>query len=983
MGGMWSDFARPSHDGLLTILASPMTLRFLHRAGGLAVLAALSVPTLALAQRATLTGRVTDARSSETLPGANVLVLDARSASPIGGAASNGDGIYRVSLDPGTYAITFRYVGYAERQQVVTLAAGETRTLDMALSEEGININETIVTASRQQEQVLIAPASVSVLGTQEIRAAVTPSSVGVLRNTTGVDIAQTGVDRQEVVLRGFNNAFSGATYTLVDYRQAAVPSLNVNIYSIMPNQPTDLERVEVVRGPGSALYGPGVDAGVVHFLTRDPFTSRGTTVALSGGERALLSGEARHAGVIGQKLGYKIAGAFTRADDWELRRGNLLDSVQLVQDKIFGPSDTKSDAQTVDASGRLQRNYDYQKYLVNGLLQYRVSPATTVSVNGGTSSLTGVVLSGIGTLQADRFGYSYGQVRVQSGGFFAQGYANFNNAGDSYVYGTGQTVVDKGIQYVAQTQYDFEPLRKVRVISGLDARFTLPDTEGTILGRNEDRDQVNQYGAYAQASTPLLDALTLTAALRGDYNNVVGDFQLSPRAALVFAVNGTNTVRATYNRAFSAPGTNSLFLDIAARELIPGQTLKAILYGRGNADGFSFANFRANPQARFLLPVPGVFGRDFSTSAFPAQPVYGFGRNVIASQLAGGSAPADIQALNPAQRTAFLNLMGSLAAGVGNSTIPTILGNPLATSRECTSQSIFGYCPKDAPVDADPLKQTTTQTAELGYKGIFGSRLLVEIDGYYSEKKNFIGPLLIETPLAYLSYDGVLANVNALAAGNAQVQGALAAYNAACNADTQSCRLTQGAALNLMSIIFARVPGGIVQSDQDVLPSADPNRVGGFLSYRNFGRVRYYGADINMQFAPTGRTNLFANASLVSDDFFDNNQLDEANVALEVALNAPKFKTKFGGSYSIPQSWSANISGRYQDGFPVRSGPYTGQLDSFFLLDIGAGYDFSRVASGLRVDMLVQNVLNDKRREFIGAPEIGRMALARMTFSF
>ena len=961
-----------------------MTLRTLRRAGGVALLGVLSLPTLAWAQRATLSGRITDARGGETLPGANVLVLNARSASPVGGAAANGDGVYRVTLPAGTYAITFRYVGYAERQTTITLADGETRTLDMALSEEGINLNETIVTASRQEEQVLNAPASVSVLGAQEIRAAVTPSSVGVLRNTTGVDIAQTGVDRQEVVLRGFNNAFSGATYTLVDYRQAAVPSLNVNIYSIMPNQPTDLERVEVVRGPGSALYGPGVDAGVVHFLTRDPFTSRGTTVALSGGERALFSGEARHAGVVGNKLGYKIAGAFTRADDWELRRrGNLLDSVQLVQDKIFGPNDTKSDAQTVDASGRLQRNYDYQKYLINGLLQYRVSPATTVSVNAGTSSLTGVVLSGIGTLQADRFGYSYGQVRVQSGGLFVQGYANFNDAGDSYVYGTGQTVVDKGIQYVAQTQYDFEPLRKVRVISGLDARFTLPDTEGTILGRNEDRDQVNQYGAYAQASTPLMDALTLTAALRGDYNNVVDDFQLSPRAALVFAVNGTNTVRATYNRAFSAPGTNSLFLDIAARELIPGQTLKAILYGRGNADGFTFANFRANPQARFLLPVPGVFGRDFSTTAFPAQPVYGFGRNVIQSQIAGNTAPADILALNPAQRTAFLNLMGSLALGAGTSTVPTILGNPLATSRECLTQSIFGYCPKEAPVDAAPLKQTTTQTAELGYKGLFGGRFLVEIDGYYSEKKNFIGPLLIETPLAYLDYDGVVRNVNALAAGNAQVQGALAAYSAACNADPQSCRLTQGAALNLISIIFARVPGGIVQSDQAVLPSVDPNRVGGFLSYRNFGRVRYYGADINMQFAPTGRTNLFANASLVSDDFFDNKELDEANVALEVALNAPRFKTKFGGSYSIPQSWSANVSGRYQDGFPVRSGPYTGQLESFFLLDLGAGYDFSRVANGLRLDVLVQNVLNDKRREFIGAPEIGRMALARMTFSF
>ena len=46
---------------------------------------------------------------------------------------------------------------------------------------------------------------------------------------------------------------------------------------------------MEVVRGPGSALYGAGVDAGVVHFITKSPFSHPGTTVTISGGERFLL----------------------------------------------------------------------------------------------------------------------------------------------------------------------------------------------------------------------------------------------------------------------------------------------------------------------------------------------------------------------------------------------------------------------------------------------------------------------------------------------------------------------------------------------------------------------------------------------------------------------------------------------------------------------------------------------------------------------
>ena len=118
------------------------------------------------------------------------------------------------------------------------------------------------------------------------------------LRNVTGVDMAQTGVNRYEVVLRGFNNVFTGATYVMTDYRRAAVASLGLNDYSLMPISQIDLERIEVVRGPGSALFGAGVDAGVIHFISKDPFTHPGTTVRVGGGLRNALTASLRHAGV-------------------------------------------------------------------------------------------------------------------------------------------------------------------------------------------------------------------------------------------------------------------------------------------------------------------------------------------------------------------------------------------------------------------------------------------------------------------------------------------------------------------------------------------------------------------------------------------------------------------------------------------------------------------------------------------------------------
>ena len=83
--------------------------------------------------------------------------------------------------------------------------------------------------------------------------------------STPGVDIITQGVQSTNVVVRGFNNIFSGALYTLTDNRMAGVPSLRVNVMHFVPTTDEDLQRMEVVLGPGSALYGPNTANGVLH----------------------------------------------------------------------------------------------------------------------------------------------------------------------------------------------------------------------------------------------------------------------------------------------------------------------------------------------------------------------------------------------------------------------------------------------------------------------------------------------------------------------------------------------------------------------------------------------------------------------------------------------------------------------------------------------------------------------------------------------
>ncbi len=925
----------------------------------LTLLAMLAAPT-AWAQNASISGTVVDATDNEPLAGANVVLLQGEAL--VTGAATDVDGRYVITNVPaGTYTLRARFVGYQEYETPITLAAGESRTLDITLRQSGIELNAVVVTASRRAEKVLDAPASISVLTAREVEQAVGTSSADALRNTTGVDVAQTGVDRREMVLRGFNNAFSGATYVLTDYRQAAVPSLGVNIYSIMPNMNIDVDHIEVVRGPGSALYGAGVDAGVIHFITKDPFSHPGTTIQVQGGERSFFGLQGRHAGVLANgQLGYKITGAYAQADDWELDPNDPVDAVQIATDGL--------------------RNKDYEKLNLNGTLEYRPNDRLSLIANGGFSSLTAAVLSGIGTVQADGFGYSYGQLRLQAGDFFAQAYFNKNDAGDSFVYdasspnNVGTRVVDKGLLINAQAQYDLELAEgREQLIFGADLELTRPDTDGTILGRNDANDDIDEYGVYAQSNTALSSKLDLVLAARGDYNNVVETFQVSPRAALVFKPTPEHTLRATYNRAFSSPGVNSLFLDIVAGQL-PGTDI--IIRGRGAANGF---HWDRNPDFAALAGTDLVASSLNPAALGVPQPVglpladtyaalYQGLAAIPADQLAGMLQAAGIP-LDAATAGALVGLL--------NPALTQVQGFSRGSMAKL-NLSTLGFDPVAELTDIAPLKQTITQTVEVGYKGIIAKKMLFAVDGYWTRKEDFVGPLAMETPFVLvpnLSNDLTAALTQGIS-NNAVLAGTLAAFGL-------SPEAVAGLIVGLAGsqLPDASTPVAIVQPRENNPGIGKTPEL--MLSYRNFGKLTYWGVDASMQVLATDELSFFGNVSIVSDDFFDNTELDEENPALTLSLNAPKFKTKFGGRYDGRSGFSANVAARYSDSFRVQSGPYSGTVESYFLVDLGLGYAFSGRMQGVRVDLGINNVFNDKHREFIGAPKVGRMAILRATYSF
>lgn len=918
------------------------------------LLAAMSIGLLA----GSITGKVTDASSGEALIGANVVV----EGTSLGGATDiNGD--YAIdNVDDGSYTVIVSYIGYTEGIFTVRVSGG-SGSLNASLQPSGIGLNAVTISASRRPEKTLEAPASVSVLDAREVSTNSGLSSVDALRNVPGVDVSTTGVDRRELVLRGFNNAFSGATYVLTDYRQAAVPALAVNIHSIMPNIAIDVEKVEVVRGPGSALYGPGVDAGVIHYITKNPFDHPGSTVSVGFGERDAFVYAFRNAGKISESLGYKVTGQYGEADDWALDPNDPDDAVQLAGDVR-------------------PRVNDFEKKNFNGMLQWRPTSNVTLTANAGYSELKATTLTGIGTTQADGFGYGYGQFRLQAGGLFAQVYYNKNDAGESFVYGTGNLVVDRGEQVNVQSQYDFSLSDNQQFIIGADVDMLTPKTDATIYGRNEDNDDITEYGGYIQSLTRLSPKLDLTVALRGDYDNIIEEISLSPRVGLVFKPTGTSALRATYNRAFALPGSNSLFLDIVA-----GQAGPITVRGLGAKDGHVWerdASFAA-------LAGTDLVARSLNPAAAGAKQPVGLTLDAVYGSVYAGLAaiPADnLAALLSAQLGLPIDaatagaLVGLLAPGTTNVTgftqgqmvIPNLSGGPGKVVTDLT--------------DVAPLEHVVSQTFEVGYKGLLGDKLLIAVDGYYSQKENFTGPLILETPLVYVpSLAGDL--TGALAAGitgNATLAGTLQLLGVS---PEQAAALIVGLAAGELpdaSTPVAAVVSGSNAPGAGALPEM-------MLTYRNFGKVSYWGIDASLQYFADENVSFFSNVSFVSDDFFDNEELEESNTALSLALNAPTFKIKSGININIPRGANASAAVRYVKDFPVLSGPYVGGIpepfgtgrggvDDYVLYDFSIGYDFAQYAEGLRVDLIAQNALDNRHREFVGAPQVGRVGMVRLTYT-
>ena len=231
-------------------------------------------------QKFTLEGEVLDGSNRSPLAFANV-ILEGTSI----GSASDNEGRFRIeNIEAGTYTIFASYMGYSTFKKEIIIPYKDNDKIIILLEPETIQLDEYVVTASRRRERIEDAPAAISVISKKEIRRESNTNLGDYLKGTKGIDFTQSGIDSYNMTARGFNSSFSSRLLTLTDGRMANVPSLRLTAYNVIPVSFDDVEQIEVVLGPSSALYGPNAHSGVLNIVTSSPLRSQGTKFNFQNG---------------------------------------------------------------------------------------------------------------------------------------------------------------------------------------------------------------------------------------------------------------------------------------------------------------------------------------------------------------------------------------------------------------------------------------------------------------------------------------------------------------------------------------------------------------------------------------------------------------------------------------------------------------------------------------------------------------------------
>jgi iron complex outermembrane receptor protein len=440
------------------------------------------------------------------------------------------------------FAVTFLFILFSA---ISFPAAADEKEIEDFSELDLEELLDVVVTAAKHRQSIAESPSAVTVITREDIETLGARTLPEILRLVPNTDIALINPLWYEVGVRGDTSINSDSVLLMVDGRDVTIEFLGFPTWTVHSFNMDEVERIEVIRGPGSALYGANAYAGVVHVITREPGTGPLAQASLRGGEHGSAELALRFSERFGP-VAVGIGAGLERADFWT-------DRDHKSYDVIRGRADVK-----IGLAEKIVARFDGGFFTTSGRYQTYVAP-----------------------LDMDDHIDAYGRARLDVGDLSLQAsLSHFNISG----------LIDMGLEFngieIGHLPYFDGRVDKIttqaqhtlgfyhnRLIYGAEYIYNMYSSSILV---EPDQDE-HRFGVFLQDEIDLqamlrdlLDisppALTLTAGLRLDVNSVT-HLEVSPRAAMVYRLNESHSLRLGYAHAFRKP----TFLETSMRVHLDG----------------------------------------------------------------------------------------------------------------------------------------------------------------------------------------------------------------------------------------------------------------------------------------------------------------------------------------------------------------------------------------------------------------------------
>ncbi|TKS61407.1 MAG: TonB-dependent receptor [Nitrospira sp.] len=398
---------------------------------------------------------------------------------------------------------------------------------------------ETVSIAMRYEQPISQAPSNVYVITDEDIRHSGATDIPTILRRVPGLEVMQTTGADFNVSVRGNNQLRANKLLVMVDGRSVFNDGQGFFLWKMLPVTLPEIERIEVLKGPASVVYGFNAFDGVINIITKSPEEMRGTTLQFGGGELGTITSAAIHAGTLGE-FGYRLSVGRDQNQEWRSR-----DSLAFRSHKFnvqtgyhFG------DGSMLTMSGGLIDANRFDGLLFESSLDKSTASQGYASVGYERPDFFIRSWWMQTTYNADTLSHpllgNLFRVTDRTGGFPA-----------SYVTNT--------MNLEAQHSVRLGPM--FRLIYGVNFRHNTLSSNFIIDGFARE----NRVGFYVQSEFTPTPEVTLIAGVRQDLQTFIYP-TYSPRIALLIAPTPNHTFRAAFSVGYRPP---TLF-EIHADGLIP-----------------------------------------------------------------------------------------------------------------------------------------------------------------------------------------------------------------------------------------------------------------------------------------------------------------------------------------------------------------------------------------------------------------------------